>query len=125
MNKLSISIFITLISGIVFIALKINNDDYINNQRKTEPNFTNNISDIYLGLSITFFSLFVILLLIWLYSNFNKNIKELEYISPLFRPIMNYNTSSDASANTTPETPFGISTSSIKRMNPPTLNLNL
>ena len=125
MNKLSISIFFALIFGIVFIALKINNDDYINNQRKTEPNFTNNISDIYLGLSITFFSLFVILLLIWLYSIFNKNIKELEYISPLFRPIMNYNTSSDASANTTPETPFGISTSSIKRMNPPTLNLNL
>ena len=125
MNKLSISIFLALIFGIVFIARKINNDDYINNQRKTEPNFTNNISDIYLGLSITFFSLFVILLLIWLYSIFNKNIKELEYISPLFRPIMNYNTSSDASANTTPETPFGISTSSIKRMNPPTLNLNL
>ena len=37
---------------------------------------------------------------------------------------MGYDTSSDASVNTTPETPFGISTSSIKRMNPPTFNLN-
>jgi formate-dependent nitrite reductase membrane component NrfD len=109
MNYLSISIFVALILGIVFIVLKINNDEYINNQRKTEPNFTNNISDMYLGISITFFSLFFILLLIWLYSIFNKKIKELEYISPLFEPIMSYNTSSDASPTTT--TPLGISTS--------------
>jgi len=112
MNYLSISIFIALILGIVFIVLKINNDEYINNQRKTEPNFTNNISDMYLGISITFFSLFFILLLIWLYSIFNKKIKELEYISPLFEPIMSYNTSSDASpTTTTTTTPLGISTS--------------
>ena len=120
MKYLSISIFVALILGIVFIVLKINNDEYINNQRKTEPNFTNNISDMYLGISITFFSLFFILLLIWLYSIFNKKIKELEYISPLFEPIMSYNTSSDASpTTTTTTTPLGISTSNNYMSFPP------
>jgi len=91
MNKLYIILLsftlLFLVLGITFAILKSNNDEYL----KSNPEIKNNNSDTYLGLSITFFVLFLGCLLYFLfYFLFPKN--KLDKKNENYKPIMSYNT---------------------------------
>ena len=99
--------------GISFTILKLNNDDYIENEQKTNPQFTNNKSEIYLAISILSFVLFLFFSIILVFLVL-KNIKKGELPSTplLIKPIMSYDTPKDYTPTPKDDTtPNGISSS--------------
>ena len=116
MNKyiITLVIFITIFLslGITFTVLKLNNDEYINTKRQSEPNYTNSNSQIYLGLTITFFILFALLSIV-LFFILNKKTNT-PINSPIFKKLMSYDTTPDVTPDSTNSnsTPYGISSNS-------------
>lgn len=109
MTMLIITLCLSLLfigSGIACFGLKLNNDNYIESERKSNPEFSNNKS-------IIFSTLGVILLVLGGLSAmsvgglffYRNNKTSLEFITPeTFRPLMGYNSGSSTGTkdNTTP-----------------------
>jgi hypothetical protein len=55
---LIVGIIVSLILGITFAVLKSKNDEYVENERKSNPDFSNTDSETYNALMITFLVLF-------------------------------------------------------------------
>ena len=103
---------LSLIIGIVFITLKINNYKYI----ESNPNLQNNYSTIYLSLSIIFFIFFIVsLVLVVVKLKYTPNSNE-NIMTPDYKPIMSYDTNENTpNSPGTNKTPYGLSTSNLKR----------
>jgi hypothetical protein len=102
------TMLISLISGITFTVLKSKNDEYVETQRKTNPDFSNTYSETYFALMITFlvlFGLFAALLLSIIF--LKKEITTRLETTPKYKPLLPY----DSSKETTPDnsTPLGLS----------------
>jgi len=104
---LSVTFFvmlISLISGITFAVLKSKNDEYVETQRKTNPDFSNTDSETYFALMVTFlvlFGLFAALLLSVIF--LKKEITIRLETTPKYKPLLP--NKYDSSKETTPSTP--------------------
>jgi flagellar basal body-associated protein FliL len=105
-------IFISLISGITFAVFKSKNDEYVETERKSNPDFSNTDSEKYNAWMITFFVLFVLFSAFLLLIIFRKDwVKSNRPQTPKnnYEPLLP--NKYDSSKETTPNdlTPLGLS----------------
>lgn len=104
--SLGISLLISLILVITFAVLKSKNDEYIETQRKSNSEYTNNYSETYFALMITFLVLFVFsalsLIIFFAKKVQNDRLKRPE-TPENYKPLLP--NKYDSSLETTPKTP--------------------
>jgi magnesium-transporting ATPase (P-type) len=102
---LIVGIIVSLISGITFAVLKSKNDEYVETERKSNPDFSNTYSETYNALMITFFVLFVLFSAFLLSIIFVKKEITIRLITTPknYKPLLP--NKYDSSKETTPSTP--------------------
>jgi len=106
------AMLISLILGITFTVLKSKNDEYVETQRKTKPDFSNTDSETYFALMITFLVLFGVFATLLLSIIFLKKEITIRLSTPKkqnYKPLLP--NKYDSSEETTPDdsTPLGLS----------------